>query len=293
MAAPTTKQTRTLRNDRNGGQIVTPYSDAEACEKFAQHFGGKDSWLWYWMHKYVLDEEAKQTRYGDRDADRAMQFIADIFVYAIGHPPLVKETKTGRQPKARAPMIRCHYEDRRFKFYISKHGSILLKTGALRPGTHDPIGAEEYCGRIARGRFEGPNYGNPPRAVLPVEQEFLTRLKEAPVTFLAQCSKDMGRCCYCNLPLSDPRSKIVGYGATCAVRWGLPWGDPKYLEGAPSFAKEYMKGDEVEEVQGLLYAIRDNPQDEKAWFGFSIWLSDRDLPPCKMPDVRALFPKNS
>jgi hypothetical protein len=34
-----------------------------------------------------------------------------------------------------------------------------------------------------------------------------------------------GRCCFCNLALKDERSTAVGYGATCADHFGLPWGE--------------------------------------------------------------------
>lgn len=33
-----------------------------------------------------------------------------------------------------------------------------------------------------------------------------------------------GRCCFCNLKLSDDRSVEVGYGKVCAQRYGLEWG---------------------------------------------------------------------
>lgn len=33
-----------------------------------------------------------------------------------------------------------------------------------------------------------------------------------------------GRCCFCNTALKDERSTAVGYGATCASHYGLPWG---------------------------------------------------------------------
>lgn len=38
-----------------------------------------------------------------------------------------------------------------------------------------------------------------------------------------------GNCCYCSMPLSDPRSLLVGYGPYCADHWHLPWGEnPKF-----------------------------------------------------------------
>ncbi len=33
-----------------------------------------------------------------------------------------------------------------------------------------------------------------------------------------------GNCCFCGLPLTDPRSTGAGYGPICADNWGLPWG---------------------------------------------------------------------
>lgn len=40
----------------------------------------------------------------------------------------------------------------------------------------------------------------------------------------AEHGKLTGRCCFCNLHLSDERSTAVGYGKTCAAHFGLPWG---------------------------------------------------------------------
>ena len=34
-----------------------------------------------------------------------------------------------------------------------------------------------------------------------------------------------GCCCFCGRELNDKRSTTVGYGPTCADRWGLPWGE--------------------------------------------------------------------
>jgi len=34
-----------------------------------------------------------------------------------------------------------------------------------------------------------------------------------------------GNCCFCSLPLSDPRSLNMGYGPICAEHWHLPWGE--------------------------------------------------------------------
>ena len=53
------------------------------------------------------------------------------------------------------------------------------------------------------------------------------RLREfacEPARIAAEHGRLTGRCCFCNLVLSDERSTAVGYGATCASHYGLPWG---------------------------------------------------------------------
>lgn len=39
-----------------------------------------------------------------------------------------------------------------------------------------------------------------------------------------------GRCCFCRLELTDPRSVSAGYGSICAENYALPWGA---IEGSP------------------------------------------------------------
>lgn len=45
-----------------------------------------------------------------------------------------------------------------------------------------------------------------------------------PETVAIVHGKLMGHCCFCSLPLTDPRSLNHGYGETCAKHWHLPWG---------------------------------------------------------------------
>jgi hypothetical protein len=45
-----------------------------------------------------------------------------------------------------------------------------------------------------------------------------------PAKVAAEHGKLTGSCCFCNRTLKDERSTAVGYGATCADHWNLPWG---------------------------------------------------------------------
>jgi hypothetical protein len=58
--------------------------------------------------------------------------------------------------------------------------------------------------------------------------EAITRRLQAfaaePAKIAAEHGRLTGCCCFCNRPLTDERSTAVGYGATCADHYGLPWG---------------------------------------------------------------------
>jgi uncharacterized protein (TIGR02996 family) len=345
----------TFTNDRSGRTVTTDFSNEEAARIFAEAHGGDDRhWLWYWLHTYALEHSrCREARTAPSQAqpvpagtqadrtpmDAALEYLGDSFIVAIGMG-------------LKRPMVRLHYRGRRFKFYLSRRGTLCLKSGGLAPITvknsageevearfhapnpshpegcrgcttdparvgrtaysRDPVGDEEYVGCLLRGRFyqaRAPQqvqswYGrrrfnpaaeqeareNDARPLRPLhedEAEFLTRLAADPVRFLAECSKDLGRCCYCNQPLDDPRSKQVGYGQTCAHRWGLPWGDPAYTEKAPSFASEYDS-----DAAGLCRAIRSNPYDDATWMVFADWLEEHRLPRCKTPEKGVVLPRN-
>lgn len=53
----------------------------------------------------------------------------------------------------------------------------------------------------------------------------LERLSDDPVGFACEYGKASGRCCFCSLPLKEPRSLGVGYGKVCAGNYAMPWGN--------------------------------------------------------------------
>jgi hypothetical protein len=52
----------------------------------------------------------------------------------------------------------------------------------------------------------------------------LAQFAAEPARIAGEAGRLVGRCCFCNIALSDGRSTAVGYGETCAANWGLPWG---------------------------------------------------------------------
>jgi hypothetical protein len=232
-----------FRNNKTQEVVSSDLTKREIVECFLDT-ATDGQWLWFWLVKYVNDHKnGKQCR-------EMIAFIGDSFLLAIGYG-------------LKSPMIRLHYKTmRRYKIYLSQKGTICFKTGRLVPGTNDPIGDEEYLGCLWQGKFL-PNRDRKP---LPMDLEVLEGLNTDPAVFLAQCSKDMCRCCYCYKPLEDKRSKDVGYGKVCAQHWGLPWGDT-YSEKIPSFA-DLWRGSDPDTKQGIRWLcseLRHNPYNPDTW----------------------------
>lgn len=301
----------TITNQKTGETIESNLSNAEAATLFAKHFGENTShFMWYWLHKLALEAANLSANPVAGSSKLAAGFISNLFVVALGYG-------------LKRPMIRVHYRGMRFKLYLSQRGTVCLKGGRLvatkweespEPTMPNPIygmnvvrstpiawsnepeGDEEYIGCYQpSGEFSparlgtyGDSYRNRPlRKMHATETEFLAKLAEAPVAFLAACSKDMDRCCYCYKALEDERSKAVGYGKTCAERWGLPWGKLHYDEKTPSFAGCYD-----DNAAGIIAAIRSNPKDEGAWMVFGDWLEEHGLRRCTMPSGNVALPRS-
>lgn len=99
--------------------------------------------------------------------------------------------------------------------------------GARFPGSLNVTSGEKpvmderrtWFGRVHRGgAYE--SRGNADEAIT----ERLRAFAADPVGVAAEHGRLTGRCCFCNLHLSDERSTAVGYGKTCAKNYGLTWG---------------------------------------------------------------------
>jgi len=68
----------------------------------------------------------------------------------------------------------------------------------------------------------------------------LCELAADPAKVAGQHGIATGNCCFCNTALSDKRSRSVGYGPTCAGKFGLPWGDTSAADAADAAAREVL-----------------------------------------------------
>jgi hypothetical protein len=80
---------------------------------------------------------------------------------------------------------------------------------------------QEWFGRISPNGdwFSGKSWSSDTfRASL---KALLKEFGDDPHGIAAQYGKLTGACCFCNLPLSDKRSVVVGYGPVCAKNYGM------------------------------------------------------------------------
>lgn len=90
----------------------------------------------------------------------------------------------------------------------------------MSPGSYSN---REWYGRVTKdGHFEP--HKNLDDASVEAIVAALRWLGNHPAKAASDYGSITGRCCFCDLPLTDPRSTEVGYGKICAQKWNLPYG---------------------------------------------------------------------
>lgn len=84
-------------------------------------------------------------------------------------------------------------------------------------------------GRYPDNRFHGAigtdGFWNPSSSCPDHVAQIVAEVLADPAGQLALYGQTSGYCAMCARKLTDPRSLAVGYGATCAAHWDLPWGE--------------------------------------------------------------------
>jgi hypothetical protein len=96
------------------------------------------------------------------------------------------------------------------------------------------------------GKFEPRKGVETPAGLLDV----LTDFAADPVKYARAYGQFTGKCCFCRLPLTDPRSTAQGYGETCADHFGLPWGE-RPAEGSVFLAVDTSPDQGTLDLTGL------------------------------------------
>ncbi len=167
----------------------------------------------YWVN--ALAQRVLDPQHAEPEPPRvaiAFDGIAALFDRAAAN---LKYPKIHLQTERGLPVVLARAGDRS-KF----PGSITVTDGG-------PYGANRYYGRIHKGGMYEParvQYGERSDVVA-----VLQALADDPVGVATKHGHLTGRCCFCNMALTDERSTRVGYGPTCAKNYGLPWGKLKLI----------------------------------------------------------------
>ncbi len=122
-----------------------------------------------------------------------------------------------KNPKLKNPSITFELSGRTVE--LSLAGARAKRPGTINVTDGGPYGSNVWYGRINHsGAFEPSRSADAPIV------EILTSFNADPAKYAAEYGRKTGRCCFCNLLLTDGRSTSVGYGPTCAKHYGMPWG---------------------------------------------------------------------
>lgn len=153
----------------------------------------------------------------------------------LKHPAIVLGYKRGHETRE----LRITVAGER----ASKPGSLNVADDADRT----------WFGRIHQdGTFEHSRKSPPPSGL----SQVLSAFAAEPAKVAAEHGHLTGKCCFCNRALTDERSTAVGYGATCAEHYGMPWGAKAAKARAVDAA---LLAFDAQQVLG------DVPHEEETW----------------------------
>lgn len=156
---------------------------------------------WPWVDKLTERYTRKQTNLGLK----SLRTIADIFATARG--------------KLSYPKIQFDDTPLGHPIKLSICGPKARTPGAINVTDGGKFKEGAWFGKILPdGTFEQS------RDCTPEIVRFLMLFAQDPAKFAAEYGCKSGRCCFCRLGLTDPRSTKTGYGPVCAKNYGLPWG---------------------------------------------------------------------
>lgn len=160
----------------------------------------------------IYGQFVNRGEHGASISDRQWQFLASIAAQTL-------EIVQGKAaPALQLPGLVSFLDASKLKRPRLFIGEMQVSTAEKDRHTYYVKAGGIYCGKIQGGQFM-------PRGNLPGEVlELLQTLDADPTAALQRTGIATEHCCYCNDPLTDPKSRVWGYGPTCARNYGLPHG---------------------------------------------------------------------
>ena len=173
----------------------------------------------------LIDQEArrglsdKQWYWVEKLADRAHAVSAPEPDPQVGDFTGVYAIFTRAREHLKFPKIRLQTADGE-PVALGVAGPRSKRPGVINVTDGGRFGENRWYGRIETdGSWDQPRDGVPANVVAVIQ-----RLADEPATVASEYGRLTGNCCFCRRERSDERSTEVGYGATCADHFGLPWG---------------------------------------------------------------------
>tara|TARA_R100001510_G_C7617738_1_gene179438 strand:+ start:33 stop:731 length:699 start_codon:yes stop_codon:yes gene_type:complete len=152
----------------------------------------------FWLHRLATPEAKPKTPQIEIDTSG----IADLLAASeknLKSPKFIISSPDGKTE------IKVAKATARSKF----HGSFTVAS---------PVFGEAFFGTLKDGKF------SPTRQATDEVIDLINDFAADPAGVAASHGHRTGNCCFCNRKLTTAESTAVGYGATCAANFGLPWG---------------------------------------------------------------------
>jgi hypothetical protein len=153
-------------------------------------------------------------KYGHAQCPSTPEPVVSAEAVAIPLKNIVSKLQLAKERGLQYPKIRLEAADGR-KVVLSIAGAKAKLPGSINITDGQPYGINTFYGRIVDG-------------VAQVKDADILALLVAVNTnvagFTAKQGQLTGHCCFCGKLIETKESLAVGYGPTCADKFGLPWG---------------------------------------------------------------------
>lgn len=111
-------------------------------------------------------------------------------------------------------------------FMLALAGDKSKKPGWVNITDGGPYGSNNWYGRISpEGEWEQP--ASLDEGIKKLLRRMMTDFAKDAKSAATKYGKMTGNCCFCNKSIGEGENEIsvaMGYGPSCAKKWGLPWG---------------------------------------------------------------------
>jgi len=171
-----------------------------------------------WGTYHRLSE--KQLWWVNKLSERAMGFdkpaapkVENVGVFSGVYAMFTEAKKHLKYPKIKLQVDTQEIE-------LSMAGAASKCPNTVNVTDAQPYGYNKWFGRVDAAGTWTQNQKFSEAELKPVRR-LLQTFAVDPAGVAKKYSLLTGRCCFCNLPLTDPRSTAVGYGETCSKHYGL------------------------------------------------------------------------